>query len=411
MLYLALLEMNVLLQPSIITKVFEFLGALDVYRCQYVCKIWRKSAIKVLKKCPPIDRCQSFVRHEYINAYHLDDNAYKQVEKIIQKNRKMDETDCSTWELLDDHQSYYWCIKRTINFHPLSKLEINDAVKNFLTNDARCAPGLSFISFSEDFKQVVPKITFRFPTVLLQQFSMSLFRGTLDPEFDAEIGFKSTALKDDENDILRSCYNHEICSYFDGFHINGYMQGFKTIITDWSDMQSPRPDMEDSEFPIKSVLYLADEYAEHGDRTKTMVKKLQGISKPVIIGGVFYGEWGNSAPILLRYPSKKGLNPARRITIAFAGRRVKSATHIVDSGLKFEKRLEDFKRDLPFPIDNRVIGFLLDTRKLQSNYPKNAILTISKLFARVAIIRIQMKQILQPPEELDLRMILHLVRL
>lgn len=53
------IQMDALLQPVIIDRVFEFLQVLDIDRCQYVCQAWRESALRKLNKCPPIDRFES----------------------------------------------------------------------------------------------------------------------------------------------------------------------------------------------------------------------------------------------------------------------------------------------------------------------------------------------------------------
>lgn len=47
--------------PDIIDRVFDFLQVLDIYQCQFVCKLWRKIALRKLINCPPIDECELFV--------------------------------------------------------------------------------------------------------------------------------------------------------------------------------------------------------------------------------------------------------------------------------------------------------------------------------------------------------------
>ena len=54
------IQMDALLQPVIIDRVFEFLQVLDIDRCQYVCQAWRESALRKLNKCPQIDSYEFF---------------------------------------------------------------------------------------------------------------------------------------------------------------------------------------------------------------------------------------------------------------------------------------------------------------------------------------------------------------
>ncbi|XP_074594951.1 uncharacterized protein LOC141850273 [Brevipalpus obovatus] len=407
--------MDALLQPLIIDRVFDFLGIFDIHECQYVCKIWRESALRRLKKNPSIDKFHAIATCRYWypenDETDLDDNpedasnAYKQRIEIIIENREMNKVELNEHANLLHDWAYYWYIERSLKNGLMPKFEVDNALQGYLTNDAKCIPRFSFILYSEKFQNIVEKITLRYPALLIRQGGTRYIDDTLEKELDVKIETQFSHKDSHPGLYLGSTM---LYSYFNSFHVDRYIPGVKIVVTDWSDPQSPRPDASDAEFPIKSVVYLANTTAFNYDRIDNIRKFLKSF-EPNVSGGIIeYGWKEHHIPIFLSHPKRQKYKSASKITVAFTGTEVRSAIHRIKNWSNVEEKLNEFKQGLDFPTDNgRMIGFLFD---LNLTFPQELHKKIRSLFPNIQLIRLIMRKLLEPTEGQSSDMIFHLVR-
>lgn len=302
--------------------------------------------------------------------------------------------------------AYYWYITRNLKSRLLPKFETDDAVQGFLTSEAKCVPKFSFILYSEKFQHIMEKIKLHHPALLIRQGGTRYIDGALEKDIDAKIETQFSAKISHPGLYLGSTM---LYSYFTSFHVNQYIPGLKIIVTDWSDPQSPRPNASDTEFPVKSVVYLGNPTAFNYDRADNIRKILKSF-EPNISGGIIeYGWREHDLPIFINDPAKDKLKSGSRTTIAFAGKKVESAVHKIKTWSNIGEELDKFKQSLDFPTDDDpLIGFLFD---LNLTFPQELHKKIVNLFPNIRMIRLIMRKLLEPIEGQSSDMIFHLIRL
>ncbi|XP_074595522.1 uncharacterized protein LOC141850731 isoform X2 [Brevipalpus obovatus] len=297
---------------------------------------------------------------------------------------------------------YYWYLQRTPISDILPKFKVDGTIQGFLTSDARCVPRFSFLQYNQHLNEEFMKnIAFSYPAVLVTLRPKNINDDSVVSEIDNKTQPLEIATKKKFPKLSFTPDIFSFFSYFEGFHINRYSYNAKIIITDWSDPLSARPDMNDSSFPVKSVLCLATSVTEYCARIGKIEKLLKKskVNKPILTGGVLrlLYEWSGdddrfvemdiTSTISYFDPQRGELGESFVITIAFAGEKVKSAAHDVFFSPSFEEKLEEFKCGLDFSTDDdRVLGFIIERwycDLLDSSYPSRATSKIKSLFPSI----------------------------
>lgn len=338
--------------------------------------------------------------------------------KCIIENRRMNKVRFNERKNPIEDFLHYWFLQRNPLHLQLPASGVHDIVQSFLTSDAKCVPGFTFIMYRPEIKHIIRNIDFISPALLIDQ-------GFRAPE-------ETRPFHDSESDIItadtRNKYSHlrlrfqEVDSYFDGFHVNRDISGLKIIVTDWSDPMSPKPNVDDPEFPIGSVLYL--ETQDRGYELDTLeIQNFLRKCRAPFSDAILYADNLDdrfSGPKIFSIDGKGSkIKSTSQITVTFAGKNVKSAVHniMLERGRTFEEELEEFKRNLEFEVDDdRVIGFLFNhwlNDLISYLHLSHAIAsTISKIFPSIRLTKFKKTyfsrfkdESTEPP-----RMILHLVR-
>ncbi|XP_074594518.1 uncharacterized protein LOC141849903 isoform X2 [Brevipalpus obovatus] len=300
--------MNVLHQPDIIEKVFDFLQIVDLYQCQYVCRAWNEAAIWRLRKCPPINKCQLDFSPQEWNA-------------VINSNEP--------------------------------------SVKN--------------------------RLPFGYPTIVVKQELVGLCS-----QFASEI--LGTPLRMPE--AIKDPFDWgpkkpPIELHHEGFCINRHAANCKITVTNWSDPQSARPDLKSTECPVKSLIYLATPSEVYSHSTRKIRSFVQE-SNLVLSGGLLL----DNSKIFVNHVEKCNFKAIAKISIAFAGKKVKSSLHMIKKPAIMQRELEEFRSKLKFPLDNnRTIGFLMYSGFGWEPFAKFSS-RASKVFPEIAFTRINFSKLI-----------------
>ena len=152
--------------------------------------------------------------------------------------------------------------------------------------------------------------------------------------------------------------------HLEAYHINQLISKHKVIITDWCNPKSIRPDLDDPQFPVKSLIYIIEDDEFRKSLTPASIKHLSTINEFVkdrdltLLGGFIH-----ETPIHYSNPQENGLfRRTSAISIAFAGKQVKSSMKVFKKytdETRFTTGILKFKKSLDFPTDdNRVLGFM-----------------------------------------------------
>lgn len=124
---------------------------------------------------------------------------------------------------------------------------------------------------------------------------------------------------------------------------------YKVIITDWKDEESPEPDPNDANYPVKCSIILSINF-EGGDRFNSW---LNSNERPIPIGGALVDK--------IFYKGKE----VDMLTLSFVGKNVKAASFVLDTrtSREAEAKLTELKSNLDFDVDDisadvKTIGFL-----------------------------------------------------
>lgn len=205
--------------------------------------------------------------------------------------------------------------------------------------------------------------------------------------------------------------------YIEGFLMNSFTSSHKIIVTDWAEPKSPRPITDDPNFPIKSLITLANYALIYN---KALSDFVYNSSFDVSIGVMC-----SHSEFLYHDSRFEGLRRSGSISIAFLGKDIKSAK------LEIEKpdfnqeaiRLKalDFKKKLEsqcFPLKNgRVFGFYFEERPScydRDDFQDVAFKTVSKIFPSIKLFRIpalytQDYDFEEEEEEIEVPINLHLI--
>lgn len=288
----------------------------------------------------------------------------------------------------------YWYLRRGPDLHLLPKFKVDQAMKSFLTSGIRCVSNFSFITYSEQFEYLMKRTPFSHPTVLIRQEPLPYSRERLNHEIGTEAEALSASMQ--LYPKLYRCLNYSV-SHFDGFHVNRYVPGVSVlIVTHLSDSTfiHSRPEMDMSEFPIKSILHLA-KYEYIHSSWKSVRNLFKGCEYTFSGGRLYFGD--SEPKIFTLNQNEDELRDSQAITIAFTGKSVVSAVYLIEYEPNFREELEKFKLSLNFPTDdNRVIGFLLnrwtDETYLELdwelNFSRDVSATITALFPHISIVKI-----------------------
>ncbi|XP_074600504.1 uncharacterized protein LOC141854628 isoform X2 [Brevipalpus obovatus] len=289
-----------------------------------------------------------------------------------------------------------WFFWRAITFQPIIMDDIRGYLENFYQKDERCIPSFSFSSIGL-YRNIIESILPSHPTLVIclcrrlcprtEDVSEPEFYEGLDKHFNTQKLFQS--LPNDERQYSR---------FFEGFHLNRYTSDYKVIVTDWSSRRSRRAVTDDPNYPIKSVIILTNQF--HGECAdyRAEFNHIVSCSSFDISGGMLchsqhlYND--------LRF---KGLRRSNSISIAFAGRDIKSSMLEIRwsdfNPEEIERKACDFKNQLEnqcFPIDDgRVLGFYFEETNCRDRYKEQYKLqmfrTFSEIFPSIKLFKIQVK--------------------
>lgn len=130
----------------------------------------------------------------------------------------------------------------------------------------------------------------------------------------------------------------------------------KITLTNWWDPDSPRPAINDPDYPLKCIIYIGKTFNVDKDFTSFCDQ----IPYKIALGGVFVSK------VRFRDHADGNCKESPLLTLAFSGKNVKAASIVFNDRLdkKYESnRLEDFRKSLSFNPDQRdsdseTIGFL-----------------------------------------------------
>ncbi|XP_074594492.1 uncharacterized protein LOC141849883 [Brevipalpus obovatus] len=348
----------VLLPPHIIQRIFDFLKPQDVYQCRYVCKTFYRETSRWLTRCPPIDAFQSVVRLIEMNNVTLFKRRTKRNEKtemkVIMENEKMNGSFRAF--LHQPAPLGWWYLRRRDNFRHLPRPEVDKALKSFVQQDMDCLPSFSFVHADYHLEDLIYSSSFRYPTIALIQSS------NVRLELDDEI-FRTplhSLLDIPEDSHLSKHAKPFIEPYIEAIHINRFASDHKVIITNWSDPESIRPNLDDPEYPVKAFILFAVVLLNDVEHDFEEVDRfLEEFNFPVMSSGSGYFS------IFYANPSEGlSLSESPLISVAFVGKQIKAAMHVFQefaNELEFLQEVIEFKNHLDFQTDDgRVLGFLAD---------------------------------------------------
>ncbi|XP_074595331.1 uncharacterized protein LOC141850574 isoform X2 [Brevipalpus obovatus] len=296
-------------------------------------------------------------------------------EQLIMKNREMNNKNPC------DEILFWWYFKRRTNFRHLPKSGVEKTLESFLNEGMDCLPSFSFVRVDHCFHHhLIEEISFGYPTIGLSQDIQN------EPKLDDEI-FKTSvhALLGTPKEC---CISEGIFSFIvphiEAIHINRFASDHKVIITDWSDPESIKPDLEDPEYPVKAFVYFVKELSGH---SMDIIEFVSGFDFPVMRAPMDEGYllyWNPSKDRLIRQPSG--------ISLAFAGKQVLSSIQCfreLSNESDLTQEVTKFKNSIKFPTnDGRVLGFVIHS------YGKSRIEEFSsilmKTFESVKFVNLQM---------------------
>ncbi|XP_074595079.1 uncharacterized protein LOC141850371 [Brevipalpus obovatus] len=329
-----------LIKPEIVKRLFNFIDPCDLYKCQFVCKSWYLEAMERLKKCPTIDGYSVVTTVQPKYNISKDRRSFFGTIKFIFSGKKRD--------LNFIFARLITYSRGKIAFQPKNGTELEKVVNNFFTQDMQCIPSFSFGCFSPPFEDVLDSIRFTFPTVKIECKQFTFFS-----QFQQQVPFsRQLDLPAREDGSTMFGLNIQ------AFHINRYAADHKVIVTDWSDPKSGKPNLDDSDYPIKSLTYFIK---KGNDKLQKDIEKYFENSGVLVSGAKF--EHTDRISFTTSDDRRFKFSPA--ISIAFAGSQVKAAVfdHIIFSQdsicENLLSELENFKQNLDFKLGgNKVIGFM-----------------------------------------------------
>lgn len=281
-------------------------------------------------------------------------------------------------------------------------------MQSFLTSDVRCIPSFSLVLYCEDFRYVLEKTGFKFPTILLAQ----------EPAwgFSNQKTVKVELPSADEAQNSSSEIFHTTTTLLRAFHTSRYIPELKITITDWSDPESPRPTLNYTELPIKSIIcFVAESHLTSTndetlpDETEEMDKYFERF-KSVRSGGVIPMEREDKPLICLYDPHKDETKASSMISITFAGRGIESVIYGIEQSTQFEAKLEEIMNSVPFPLDHRVFGFLFSRSGSYWISTGQPLTEISTLFSAISLIKIRVTKFPRSAGIHSADIVLHLIR-
>ncbi|XP_074593197.1 uncharacterized protein LOC141848949 [Brevipalpus obovatus] len=346
----------VLLHSHIIQRIFDFSGPQDVCQCRYVCKTFHHEASRWLTRCPSIDAFQSVVRVIKMRGRRLFESKSpgneRAVMEVFMKNEEMNAGSRRLWDQCE--QLGWWYLKRKDNFRHLSRPRVEKALKNFLKEGMDCLPSFSFIHTDYDQDHLMSSNSFQYPTIAV------IHRSNLDIEFELDDEILRTPIRTlldiPEDSHLLEHLNSYIVPFIDAIHINRYAPDHKVILTNWQDPENMRPNLDDPEYPVKALMFFTG-YLVKNDPEEEIDQFLEEFTSPVM-----YCDFGYISLFYFNPLEDVGLIESHLISVAFAGKQIKSAMHVFHKyadQLEFSQQVLEFKNSLDFRTDDgRVFGFL-----------------------------------------------------
>lgn len=194
--------------------------------------------------------------------------------------------------------------------------------------------------------------------------------------------------------------------HYESFHINWHAADYKIIITNWSDPQSARPDLKSIEYPVRSLIYLATPSEIYSHSTRKVRSFVQE-SNLILSGGLLADE----SKICVNQLVKRKFKPMSKMSIAFAGKKVKSSLHMIKKPAIMQRELEEFRTKIKYPLnDNRIIGFLMYSGFGWEPFAKFSS-KASKVFPEISFTRINFSKLITSNQVKNMRgLVIHLVR-
>ncbi|XP_074593730.1 uncharacterized protein LOC141849345 [Brevipalpus obovatus] len=313
---------NVVSNPLLVQKIISFLPIKDVQQCQLVNRVWYEEAYRQLIEYP-IDYCCVFYEDRLLGESH-------------------------------GYHIFYSAHFKRASHHSEVRNEDRVNVKfsqDFFGRGMRCIPSVSFICYDVigSYRNDLGRINFHHPVVLIERNSFKLDQKAVFLELPrAKTSSRETF----------------VSIGLEALHINRYTSKNKIIITDWSDTNDLRPNFDDEESPIKSLIFFNSLVQCPPDFHTLLRNESLNVS-----GGRLNG--------YRDCPSFIDSNQQRKypgtMSIAFAGKGVESAVFNFckspniegeDLDEDFGSDLEEFTKNLDFQIDDgQVFGFLFFKRR------------------------------------------------
>ncbi|XP_074603368.1 uncharacterized protein LOC141856836 [Brevipalpus obovatus] len=387
--------MSLFEQPLTIQKIFDSLDPCDVYQCRLVSKIWYYEAIRWLKKYPPIDECAIVVR---VTETHDT--------SIETEPSGTEEVDRSLIEILDsgddkirEDGDVWWYLKRAESYQQVSKDFIDRAALKFFRKNGKRAPSFCFFQSNISSGAHFDRKAFNYLTLRVEEQISDDF--PIIPCDDINL-----LASNDINEGIRSQISDQfkpcLYSYMNAFLVNSYRSGHKIMISDWADPRSPKPNPNDPENPIKSLIFLISSsetkspYVITGEAYSYLVlmSKFAKYFDIYVTGGITNPRhrisFSNSS-------DPDYFQESTAISIAFIGKQVQSSVFkynqdtdmktFADGLLKFKSAV-DYSTDVP-----GVFGFIFEenffekTSKCQKDYHER----IFKAFPCVKFVKIMLR--------------------
>ncbi|XP_074602091.1 uncharacterized protein LOC141855821 [Brevipalpus obovatus] len=380
-------------QPLIIRRIFSFLGAHEIHQCGKVCSGWRREAIPLLTKYPLKDDYKLMAKSFTSEVEALrKEKKHDILEILANKNLNVDEDTCP-FVLEYCPSCYWWFFWRGDNLqHPLGQADIDRTIKSFFESDMGCVPSFSYMYLDESFKHVA--ISAKCPTIMLYQP-----KWLVPEEFRKDILCKL-------NEIIRQPHHFKDHSrwvtlkFSEAFHINRYTSDLRVIITDWSNLGSKKPNLEDTQYPIKSLIFLSEVgYYRYMSAWAKFIKKVQKKRPSANISG---GMMGDRVRILYCAPDFCRFRCTKALSIAFVGKQVQSSTFEIlftkerPRRVKILEKVSDFREHLDFPTeDGRVFGFIFEICNMIDQHFTSIVDQIDAELPGIPLYRIRLSQYVQ----------------
>lgn len=200
-------------------------------------------------------------------------------------------------------------------------------------------------------------------------------------------------------------------------HIKQLIPDHKIIVTDWSNPASIRPELDDPNFPVKTLIYFCQSQKHQDSHMCFEIRKFIENSNLNGSGACFF--FSKSFTPISLFTKNENERIAMGISIAFLGKDIQSASLQLDdeSTDMIREKLLEFKQHLTFCTDDeRVLAFWFIDRGILGRfktgdlaYYPHVLKEIKETFPQVTIVPVM--DSFDFGMRKDVRQILHFIRI